>query len=277
MKFHFRRTDFMKKCISVYVLFFCTVIGLLANNLPQRPSPARLVNDMAGIFSEKEKTIMENFLVMVDDSTSNQICVLTTTDLLDMSPSQYATEVAHEWGIGTKENDNGVLLLIKPKLTSSDRGEVFIAVGYGLEGVLTDAVCHNIVQQILIPYFKQNRYFEGTMTAVQKMATMASGEYSVARQMENGNILFVIFVVVIMVVFLIISNRRNNGKKGDGSNPFGGGHTTYGNDDILAAMALGSLFGRGGRGYSGGSGGFSGGFGGFGGGGFGGGGAGGSW
>ena len=262
MKFHFRRTDFMKKCISVYVLFFCTAIGLLANNLPQRPSPARLVNDMAGIFSEKEKTIMENFLVMVDDSTSNQICVLTTTDLLD---------------IGTKENDNGVLLLIKPKLTSSDRGEVFIAVGYGLEGVLTDAVCHNIVQQILIPYFKQNRYFEGTMTAVQKMATMASGEYSVARQMENGNILFVIFVVVIMVVFLIISNRRNNGKKGDGSNPFGGGHTTYGNDDILAAMALGSLFGRGGRGYSGGSGGFSGGFGGFGGGGFGGGGAGGSW
>lgn len=235
-----------------------------------------LVNDGANIFTPEQKAQLEAVLVMIDDSTSNQIAVVTTTDLQGMDKAQYATEWGERNGVGDAKLDNGIVILIKPK-TGRERGELFIAVGRGLEGALPDAVANRISDQIMIPYFKQNDYFGGTMAGVEVIYKIAKGEYDVDR-LKNGDFGKgkLIFIALIIVFIIIIIATKNKGK-GNGNGNNGGSnddrHTSYGSP--LPWILMGGMgSGRSSGGFGGSSGG---GFGGFGGGSFGGGGAGGSW
>ena len=207
-----------------------------------------------------------------DDSTSNQITVVTANDLEGYSASEYATRIGLDWKVGSAEFDNGLVLLIKPK-TPDSNGQVAISVGYGLEGAIPDAYAKRIIDNELIPHFKQDDYFGGA----------ASGEISEPRSRDDddaGGVLaffvFLIFAIIVAAVAAKAGKGNNNGRRGGGGNYRDG-------SDVMDAIIIGSLLGsgRGGRsswgGSSGGFGGFGGGFGGFGGGSFGGGGASGSW
>ena len=68
--------------------------------------------------------------------------------------------MGEKWGIGSEKFDNGILVLLKPK-TSDSKGEVFIAVGYGLEGVVPDATAKRIVENEMIPMFRENNMYGG--------------------------------------------------------------------------------------------------------------------
>lgn len=247
--------------------------------IPARPEPARLLNDYAGIFTPRERMAIERMLVEFDDSTSNQIAVVTVNDLEGYSASAYATQIGIEWGIGTGEKDNGIVLLIKPK-TGSSNGDVAISVGYGLEGAILDVYCNRIIDRIIIPYFASGDYFSGTVAGCSKLMELASGEISVHREDKSEFSLFGLLGLFIMfsILFFIILGRGNGDDKG-GNNGGHGGPA----DDILKGIIIGSMLG-GGRdrnGWGGHSGGYGGGdfggFGGFGGGDFGGGGASGRW
>lgn len=264
--------------LSILLLF----AFLSEAQIPQKPSPPRLVNDFASLFSSTEIQRIESALVAFSDSTSNQIVIVTVNSLEGMDKSQFAYSIGDEWKVGQSEFDNGVVILIKPK-RGNERGEAFIATGYGLEGALPDAICKRVVEREMIPRFKEEDYFGGVVAALNVIMPIAAGEYSSDEYASSGAeeggiaaavlvILFVIFVVVISAV----------SRKGGGGNYGGGGRKGPGLAELLI---LGSML-SGGRGRSGGfggggfgGGGFSGGggFGGFGGGGFGGGGAGGSW
>ena len=104
--------------------------------------------------SRNEVLDLNKILVDFADSTSNQIVVVTVSDLEGMSVDQYAIELGMRWKVGSEENDNGVIFLVKPKIGNS-YGEAFIAVGRGLEAAIPDITCHRIVNEIAIPYFKQ--------------------------------------------------------------------------------------------------------------------------
>lgn len=256
-----------------YILAFAASIlcCIAASAIPSRPNPVRLVNDLAGLFTDRQEAELEKILVAFDDSTSNQIAVVTVNDLEGYDASEYATRIGLDWGVGSEEFDNGIVILIKPKTSTS--GQVFIAVGYGLEGAVPDAYAKRIINNEMIPRFMENDYYGGVQNACEVLMNLASGEISRLREdQEDDDIYAVIALLLIfcLIVLLLVLANKNGGSGGNGSrgrNIYTGPIITTGND-----------FGGWGRSSRGGfSGGFGGGFGGFGGGSFGGGGAGGSW
>ena len=251
---------------------------ILAQDFPEKPVPPRLVNDLAGMLNSQEITVLERKLVAFNDSTSTQIAIVTVNDLYGYAPSDYAQRLAEKWGIGQKGLNNGILILIKSKTSESSRGEVFIAPGYGLEGVIPDIVCDQIVEYEILPAFKAGNYYGGLDKATSTLMSLARGEFPADKYRKSkkndlsGLAPFIFFIIFLIVIMFIRgkggSNHRHISRKGL---PLW---------MLLAMMNSGRNTHRGSwGGFSGGggSGGGGGGFGGFGGGSFGGGGAGGSW
>ena len=247
------------------------------DEFPARPEPPRLVNDFAGVLSSEQLSSLENKLVNFYQKSSTQIAIVTVKSLSGYDKADYAQKLSEKWGIGQKGKNNGILILVKPKM-AQERGEVFVAVGYGLEAVVPDAVARQtLVGAELIPAFKQNDYFTGLDKSTDVLISLTSGEFTadqyvktVKKGGKSGGLGgFALMMIILVIVFIF--------KRGSGNSR--GLGTTRG---LLGGMLLGSMLGgrHGGSwgGFSGGGGGSSGGgFGGFGGGSFGGGGAGGSW
>lgn len=231
--------------------------------LPSPPNPPRLVNDYTGTLSSGQVNAMEQKLVAYNDSTSTQILVLLVDDLQGYSIENYATEIGHSWGVGQKGKNNGVVILVKPK-KGSERGQVNISPGYGMEQYLTDATAKRIINNEMIPAFKEDDYYTGIDNAVNVIMDLCSGKFTQDdyANKDEGFPLWLIILIIIAIVLILSKFSDNNGQSYTG-----GGHRTI-------WIPMGGGFGGG----SFGGGGFSGGgFGGFGGGGFGGGGASGSW
>ena len=239
--------------------------------IPSRPSPQRLVNDLAGIFTSQQVAALERMLVALDDSTSNQICVVTVTDLEGRTPADYAYQIGKSWGVGSSDFNNGVVVLVKPK-TSSSSGQISIQVGYGLEGAIPDIYAKRIIEQQAIPAFREGDYYTGVYESCKTLSALASGEISVPREYDEGHGDIVEVIVLLLFIALILWLYHKSGGRGNGG---GGGRYIY--IGPINGGGFGGSF-RGGGSFGGGhSGGFGGGFGGFGGGSFGGGGASGSW
>ena len=269
---------FLTKNKAIAALLVLLTVSAAMAQVPARPDPPRLVNDLAGILAPEQVKWLEDSLVRFDRRTSNQVVVVTIQDLGGMDPAEMAYEIGEQWQVGTSEDNNGVVILVKPK-TRDSRGQTFIATGYGLEGALPDATCKMIVDREMIPHFKNNDYFSGIAAAVGVICPIAAGEYSKERYEEDSvsgtAIGLVALIGALCLFFIIVAISRKSGNGGNGNSSNGTG--TFGPGGIfLGGLPFGGMGGRG----SGGSGfdsGFGGGFGGFGGGSFGGGGAGGSW
>lgn len=132
------------------ILLLCLTALTVTAQVPARPNPPRLVNDFAGILGDCQW--LEDSLERIAMETSNQICVVTMDDFGGYDKAMMAYSIGEQWGVGKKGNNNGVVILIKPK-TAEGKGEAFIAPGYGLEGAITDATSTRIVNQEMIPYF----------------------------------------------------------------------------------------------------------------------------
>jgi uncharacterized protein len=253
----------MKKTITLFFLvFLCnSLLGQIEKQLPARPQPPRLVTDYTGTLSADQQDALERKLVAFDDSTSSQIAVVIIESTGDYDIADFAFALGRSWGIGNKEFNNGVLLLV----AKQDR-KMFIATGYGLEGALPDATAKQIISNEIRPNFKGNDYYRGLDQGTDAIINAVKGEYIAPENHNNENDkdgipgIFIIILVFIIIGFL---NRRGGGGSGGRGFRRGGGFM---------------YFPTGGSSHWGGSsGGSSGGFGGFGGGSFGGGGAGGDW
>jgi uncharacterized protein len=258
----------MRQLLLIFLAFVS--LTLCGQNIPDKPTPPRLVNDFAGVMSADQVQQLENTLVKFEKETSTQVAVVTVTSLDGSDAANYAFQLGEKWGIGQKGKNNGILILVKPKY-GNDRGHAYIATGYGLEGAVPDAYANRIVDKEMIPNFKQNDYFKGIESAVMVIMQLTKGEftaeaYANKRSFSAGPII----VLVLIILFFVFSSRAKSSSKNysrGGSNlPFW---------LLLGGMAAGSSRSHGGSWGSFSSG--SGGFGGFGGGSFGGGGAGGSW
>ena len=257
-----------KISLKTALIVIGAVFAMVANAIPTRPEPQRLVNDQASIFTPDQKEDLERMLVAFDDSTSNQIAVVTVLDLEGYSASEYATRIGLEWGVGSEKFENGVVLLVKPRVGNS-YGEVFIAVGYGLEGAIPDAYAKRIVDTELIPHLSEGDYYGGVVAACEVLMKLASGEISELREDDGEDVAWVIaFIFLVITIVVIVIALNSKGGSGNGGGTFTGGGNSR--RTISTGPVIHGGFG-GGR--SGGS--FGGGFGGFGGGSFGGGGAGG--
>lgn len=262
--------------ISLFLLVFMIGLQCLAQQIPDKPNPPRLVNDYCGILSRQENQLLEQQLRAYNDSTSTQIAVVIVNDLQGTTAADFSYQLGEKWGVGTEKN-NGIVILVKPK--NDTKGEVFISVGYGLEHLVTDAMAKRIVETVMIPAFKNNDYYSGIYNATEIIIDLCSGSYKGDLESSEDDIFILVFFIFMMCIMIILISIK--GKAGR--------TYTSGKDDssIWRALFWTSVFSNSRRhnhhndywgGFSGGSGGFGGGgFGGFGGGSFGGGGAGGSW
>ena len=260
---------------------FVLVTGLMISlaqmagqEVPRPMNPPRLVNDLAGLLDANQAATIEKDLVAYNDSTSTQIVVVIVNSLQGMDANYFAYKIGETWGVGQKGRNNGVVLLVKPK-TPESRGQVAISVGYGLEAVLTDALSKRIIEQEIIPFFRNNQYFEGIQSGVKAIMLACRGQYK-AMPRKNGDFegspWFAIGILGFMLFWFFVSLAQSRRKR----------YTIGRNvsNDIPFWIFWGSMMGGSGRSrdndwrnFSSGSGGF----GGFGGGSFGGGGASGSW
>lgn len=274
----FKGIVLMRKFLIIVALLlgsFCS----FADDIPSKPQEPRLVNDLAGIFSQREVQTLEQKLVNFFAQTSNQVSVVTVPSLNGYEIADFAARLGESWGIGKAEYNNGVLILIKPK-TGSEKGQVNITVGYGLEGAIPDATASQIISKEMLPQFQNGDMFGGVDSAVDVICDLAQGEYSYqqyAQQSGDGAVPFVFFILFCIVLPILLGGRRRRafsvGNKRS-SLPFW----------IALGLLNSSRHSHGGMfdDFSSGSGSFGGGsnfgsFGGFGGGSFGGGGASGSW
>lgn len=263
----------MKMIKSILALFLMlSTSTIFAQELPAPMDPPRLVNDFAGLLNQNEVAMLETKLRSYHDTTSTQVYIVIVNDLLGYDKSDYAFRLGEKWGIGQKNKNNGALILVKPK-SGREKGEAFIAIGYGLEDVIPDITANHIVDLEMIPYFKENQYYQGFDAATTTIINLAKGKFTSDQYNKrkgsgggNGAIIFIIIIIVLSLIFRGNSNTR--------------GKTMGSNLPFWLALGMLSSGSRGGGfgGFSSGSGGFGGGgFGGGGGGSFGGGGAGGSW
>jgi uncharacterized protein len=248
--------------------------------VPPRPNPPRLVNDLAHVMTADQVSALEQKLVDYDDSTSNQIAVVTEPTIGDAAVEEFSYKLFNSWGIGNKKTNNGVLILV-----AMDKREVFITVGYGLQGAIPDVTAKAIIDNELLPNFRSSggeNYYRGFSLAADALVKAAAGEYKAADGYANrggrsrgkgggigAGIFFIIFIVIIASIF-----RNRGGGGGGGGGYFGGGGFL---PFLLGTMVGRGFGGGGGGGWSGGGDSGGGGFGGFGGGSSDGGGAGGSW
>lgn len=250
--------------------------SVVGQDIPAKPDARRFVNDFAGILSGEQTGSLENKLVSFNDSTSTQIVVVTVNSLNGLDKYEFARLIGEKWGVGQKGKNNGAIVLVKPK-QGREKGEVCIMTGYGLEGAVPDALAKRIVENEMIPSFKQGDYYTGIEKAVNTMISLTKGEYTAddynkRHSRDSGPAGLLIPIIILIVLVLWIRGSRGRQMSMGKSLPF-----------WTAFWLLGSM-GRGHSGswnnFTGGSGfggGGGGGFGGFGGGSFGGGGAGGSW
>lgn len=258
-----RLSSVIKNAVAALFAVAAVLCSVTASAVPARPEPPRLVNDLAGIMTQDQVDALEQRLVAYSDSTTTQIAVLVVNDLEGEDASSYAIKTHESWGIGSAGNDNGVLILVKPK-NDNGSGEVFISVGYGLEGAIPDARAKRIINEIMIPHFIEDDYFGAIQGACEKIIRLADGEeFSDESENEASGIIGGAIFLGIFILILALAMR----KKGKGGDSSSGSTSTGGPTSPIYT----------GRSFSGGSSIGGGGFGGFGGGSTGGAGAGGKW
>ncbi len=262
----------MKKlALIIALLFSVCAFAQVEKYIPEKPNPPRLVNDFAQLLTPEQVQFLESKLVQYNDSTSNQVAIVTVTDLHDYAAVDYATALGRKWGVGGEKFNNGVIILVSTG-GEAGRRDAFIAPGYGLEGAIPDITAKTILESELIPNLKRNDYYTAFDRTTDALIKAAAGEYKAPEGYRSrgksgglsiGNIVF----GIIILIFILSSLGGNNR---------GGGYMSRRGyrGGLWGPTIFGGLSGGGG-GFGGGSSG--GGFGGFGGGSFGGGGAGGNW
>lgn len=269
----------MKKLLVLLFVFigFKTVY---AQKIEPKPNPPVAVNDFANLLETFQQQALEQKLEAYNDSTSSAIVIITVPSLNGYDIEQVALKYLRDWGIGTKEKNNGVVILVSAK-----DHKARIETGYGMEGVLPDILAKQIIDERMIPFFKNGDYYAGLNNAVDAIIQAAAGEYK-ADQTDKGNSKVtagkIIPLIIIFLVIVFLFSGRGGGGGGGSYMSRRGSRSFLGN--ALPWFLLGDMMGGGGRrggGFGGGGfggGGFGGGgFGGFGGGSGGGGGASGGW
>lgn len=261
----------MKKLLLIFLLLFAKHV--VAQKIFDKQNPPQAVNDFGNLLAPFQRESLEKKIRDYNDSTSSAIVIVTVPDLQGYDIAEVSLKYLRDWGIGTKDKNNGVLILV-----SKDDHKARIETGYGMEGVLPDVTAKQIIDDRMIPYFKENDYYRGFDNAVDAVIQAAAGEYKADPAAKKGggpSVKTIIFLVIIF--FVIISFLRGGGGGGGNYMSRRGSSGLGGLPWFIAGNLLGGG-GRGGGGFGGGGfGGGGGGFGGFGGGGGGGGGASGGW
>ncbi|GIV57561.1 MAG: hypothetical protein KatS3mg042_0474 [Rhodothermaceae bacterium] len=185
-----------------------------AQDLDVLPPSGRWVTDEADLLTPAEERLLTQKLAAYADTTSTQIVIVTLPSLDGVPAADYAVALGRRWGVGQQGQDNGVVILV-----SRDDRQVFIATGFGLEGAIPDAVAARIVRDILVPNFRQGRFYDGLSAAVDALIQAARGEFRAPSRSRPtsgpGPDLALVFILLI-IAFFVLSALNNRGGPGGG-------------------------------------------------------------
>jgi len=147
--------------------FVALVAGAAGADAQTLPKPTRKVGDFAGVLTPAGRAELQSLLTTLEEDTTAEVVVATTASLHGMSVEEYGNRVFNEWRIGKAALDNGVLVLVAP----AER-QIRIEVGYGLEGVIPDALAGAIIRDDFLPGFRDGNYEAGILTGVRRVAAV---------------------------------------------------------------------------------------------------------
>ncbi len=168
MKFPFTIT---KLIVSLIFVVFCSTIH--ANSIFDEPIPKRFVNDYAGLLTETQIDLLEQKVKAIEEKTTMQIAIVTVKGLEGMKPSSFTHKLANLWGVGQMYKNNGILIMVKPKYPH-EKGEVYIAIGEGLEETISNSKAQKIVNNNFIPNFKKGEIYSGIDEGIDSIIAYSS-------------------------------------------------------------------------------------------------------
>ncbi len=171
-----------KRILSIAAIFLLVIFSLCGCETGERelkPTEKFFVNDFANVIDETDENEIYNRAVALQEATTAQVVVVTVEDLNGAEPSEFATNLGNEWGLGTDDKDNGILIL----LSSGDR-EIFIAVGQGLEGALPDSKTGRIIDRYGLEYLKADDFSTGLKSISKAIINEVYIEYGL--EAESG-------------------------------------------------------------------------------------------
>ena len=229
--------------LTIAAIFACgNPAADAASELLPKPAQREYVVDTAGIVSAEDRAQIEKIGEELREKTKAEIVVVTVATLGDADIESYANKLFRSWGIGDKQKENGVLLLI-----AKDDRKFRIEVGYGLEGEITDGRSGEILDKMK-PYFRDEKYSEGVLNAYQKLATYAYRAAGVApgadvsetleetftNEEEEPSILMNVLIFFLAIVGMILLGVILNWLLGVINNALGpdSGHSSRRNRDF---------------------------------------------
>jgi uncharacterized protein len=257
----------MKQIFSL--LIFCFAWTTQPAFAQSFPALSGRVVDEAGLLSPAEETALTTKLQALQDKTQRQMVVATIANLQGYDIADYGYQLGRKWAVGDKIRNDGALLIIAP-----NERKVRIEAGYGLEGVLTDAVSSQIIRNDITPAFKAGDFAGGINAGADKMigllqlspeeAQKVAAQAALAQKQSSGNgdisavifWLFLFFFFILPILRSFIGGGRKHSKSGYGGPVviWGGGSSGGG-----SSWGGGGFGGGGGGGFSGGGGSFGGG------------------
>ncbi len=205
--------------VVIGISFICLLSPVHAQDIDY-PDYIGYVNDFAGLMDAASTSDLETLIGGVEKDTGAEIAVVTIDSLEGITIEEYAVELFEYWGIGKADEDNGILILV----ALLDR-EVRIEVGYGLEGVITDLEAGRIIDDIIVPNFKEENYNRGIYDAVVTISNQVYGEEELATMGEeqdtssnSGSFFsglplgficcFPVFIIIFLIIFLVNLFKR---------------------------------------------------------------------
>jgi Beta-propeller domains of methanol dehydrogenase type len=204
--------DFTNRCFMIrakLILLFLAafnVICLSAESVLNLPKPNSCVSDYANIFSIIEKQDLENKIIKFNNLSVAEVAVVTVGSLEGMTVSDFANKLALKWGIGKNYENKGILILIKPKY-ADEKGQVYIAVSFGLELNISKRSAQEIVDSILISNFKSNKYYEGVNSATARLFELSLVKSNISEAKVKFNYIFYLLVLLMIIISILISFR----------------------------------------------------------------------
>jgi uncharacterized protein len=190
---------------------------------PDYPQLTGRVVDDADLLNADDRTKLDADLKALENKSSDQVVVVTLPSLQGLTIEDYGYQLGRHWGIGTKEKDNGVLLIVAP-----NERKVRIEVGRGLEPILTDAMSKVIISGAILPRFRTGDYAGGIKEGVKGIELVLTGDTAELAERVKGrrdaddpkiDWLVVIFWTLIILWFIWVtwrSTQRSAYRRGSG-------------------------------------------------------------
>ncbi|MSO13400.1 TPM domain-containing protein [Rickettsiales endosymbiont of Trichoplax sp. H2] len=232
----------MKKIRYLYCVILCFSFLTESSFALSFPTLTGRVVDQANVISPATKDQLTEILTNIENTTTDQIVIVTLPTLDGHSIEDYGYKLARHWGIGQKDKDNGAIIIVDVNERS-----IRIEVGYGLEAKLTDAVTSEIIRNQIAPSLKKGNYNQGLLNAVNKVKEILSKGDVKNKNSQESNFEINLWACIIFIIFIILwiwgwRSIKGKGRDGDDSGDFG--NSGFSDDDGFSGG--GGSFGGGG-------------------------------